>query len=83
MPPVTPGPAAPSRRRLLGVATLAVGWWAAGGIRSAGALTPFERLHTPVLRLPVVTTNGAKVPITVELEPSHGAGPSHHHVSGS
>jgi desulfoferrodoxin (superoxide reductase-like protein) len=30
-------------------------------------LPPFERLHFPILRLPIVTTNGAKVPVAVEM----------------
>lgn len=77
------------RRRFLGLASAAVGLWAAGGVRRAGgatpsrrlsaedpnALPPFERLHFPLLHLPVVTTNGAKVPVVVEMvhpmEPGH------------
>lgn len=70
-----------SRRGFLGLASAAGGWWVGGGRRRAwGAtpgrrlsaedpnlLSPFERLHLPVLQLPVVTTNGAKVPVVVEM----------------
>jgi sulfur-oxidizing protein SoxY len=71
---------------------MAAALWLGGGVRSAGGspplrapageldgLTPFERLHTPVLRLPVVTANGGKVPIAVEL--SHPMEPDHHITS--
>jgi desulfoferrodoxin (superoxide reductase-like protein) len=61
---------------MLGVASMAAGLWAAGGARPAGGSPPHERLHTPTVRLPVVTANGAKVPITVEL--SHPMEPSHY-----
>ncbi|HEX9899994.1 MAG TPA: thiosulfate oxidation carrier protein SoxY [Candidatus Methylomirabilis sp.] len=70
-----------SRRKFLGLASATVGLLSGGGIRrvwggSQGrrlrsddpdVLSPFERLHFPVLRLPVVTTNGAKVPVVVEM----------------
>jgi len=84
------GPGGLSRRRVLGGAAAAVGLWAdAGGRRSWGAspsrrlaadddpgwLSPFERVHVPGLRIPVVTANGAKVPVVVEMahpmEPGH------------
>lgn len=58
-----------------------MGFWGEGRIRRAwggppvrrlsaddpALLSPFERQHVPVLQLPVVTTNGAKVPIVVEM----------------
>ena len=40
------------------------------------ALTPFEREHLPVLRIPTSTANGNKVPIVVEM--SHPMTPDHH-----
>jgi desulfoferrodoxin (superoxide reductase-like protein) len=39
-------------------------------------LSAFERLHIPALRLPVVTANGDRVPITIEM--SHPMEPDHH-----
>jgi len=54
--------------------------WGAGDSRYLQSddpelLPPFERLHVPLLRLPVVTANGAKIPVTVEMthpmEPGH------------
>ncbi|MGH7267492.1 MAG: thiosulfate oxidation carrier protein SoxY [Candidatus Rokuibacteriota bacterium] len=85
-----PRPPGLSRRRFLEVASAAVGLGAVGlGSRPVRAAvprrplrredpapdTPFERLHYPLLSLPMVTTNGAKVPITVEMahpmEPDH------------
>jgi len=80
-----------SRRRFLGLSGTAVGLW--GGIRGAwggsggrrlsvddpSLLPPFERLHFPVLRLPVVTTNGDKVPIAVEM--THPMEPGHYVTS--
>jgi sulfur-oxidizing protein SoxY len=82
--------AALSRRHVLRLGALTAGLWAAGGAGRAAAgaparrvsvtdletLSPFERRHVPVLRLPVVTTNGAKVPVTVELD--HPMEPDHH-----
>ena len=70
-----------SRRAFLALASTAVGLMAEGGLwrggRAAEArrlsaddpdlLPPFERLHLPVLELPVVAGNGAKVPIVVEM----------------
>ena len=41
--------------------------------------SPFERLHLPVLRLPVVTNNGAKVPVVVEM--AHPMEPDHYITS--
>lgn len=78
-----------SRRSFLGLGSAAVGLLAEGRIRRAWGgtqvrrlsadnpdlLSPFERLHLPVLQLPVVTANGAKVPVVVEMahpmEPDH------------
>jgi sulfur-oxidizing protein SoxY len=79
-----------SRRAFLGWAsTAAVGLW----IPSARAappkrrfravdpalLSPFEREHVPVLRLPSTTTNAAKVPIVVEM--THPMDPDHYITS--
>ena len=72
------------------MAAVAVGFLGEGVWRRAGAgstsrrwnahdprvLSVFERLHFPVLRLPVVTANGDRVPITIEM--SHAMEPGHH-----
>ncbi len=42
-------------------------------------LSPFEREHLPALQLPAVTTNGAKVPIVVEM--NHPMTPDHYIAS--
>ncbi len=82
-----------SRRGVLGAAAAAVGLWGGGALgRAWGAaparrlssddpdlLNPFERLHLPVLRLPVVASNGAKVPIVVEM--AHPMEPGHYITS--
>lgn len=78
-----------SRRGFLGLASAAVGLMGVWGIRRAwpdtlgrgpladhpDLLSPSQQLHLPVLKLPTVTTNGAKVPIVVEMrhpmEPDH------------
>ncbi len=77
-----------SRRAFLGLASAAGLLGSAPGHRVWGAgdgrsltlddpdlLPPFERLHLPVLRLPMVASNGAKIPIAVEMthpmEPDH------------
>jgi sulfur-oxidizing protein SoxY len=71
-----------SRRRFIGLASAAVGLWVrpawAGeaGERRSPAL---EREHLPVLRVPRFTTNGAKVPVVVEL--AHPMTPDHHITS--
>lgn len=84
-----PRPPRLSRRSFLGVVPAAVGLVAAGGIRNLwgrsepahlraddpDALSPFERLHLPRLRLPAFTSNGAKVPLAVEM--SHPMDPGH------
>jgi sulfur-oxidizing protein SoxY len=87
---VTPDLAAPvpllSRRRFIGLTSAAAAaLWAprarAGAAtsldgRDPGSLSPFEREHLPLLRLPDVTQNGAKVPIAVEMD--HPMTPDHH-----
>ena len=78
-----------SRRDVLGLALATVGLSGLAGRRAGAAgpegrrrwgdeladLSPFERLHHPVVRLPVVTANGDRVPIVVEMthpmEPEH------------
>lgn len=78
-----------SRRAFLALAPAAVGLLGEGRARQAfggsqarhlrsddpDLLPPFERLHLPVLELPIVTANGAKVPVVVEMahpmEPEH------------
>jgi len=78
-----------SRRGFIGLVPAALGLLAEGRRSRAGAadprryfrgdppgdLSPFERLHAPVLRLPAATANGARVPIVVEMahpmEPGH------------
>jgi len=76
-----PRPAGWSRRDVLGVALATVGLSGLTGRRASAAgtkerrrrgdeladLSPFERLHYPVVRLPVVTANGDRVPIAVEM----------------
>ena len=82
-----------SRRRFLGGVAATVGLWGGGasGLAWGAAparrlsaddpdlLSPFERLHLPVLRLPVVASNGAKVPIVVEM--THPMEPGHYITS--
>ncbi len=46
-----------------------------GGGADPDALSSFEGLHRPVLRLPALTSNGAKVPISIEM--SHPMQPDH------
>ena len=79
-----------SRRSFLGVVPAAVGLVAAGEIRRVfvrsepvpghgadpGALPPSEGLHSPRLKLPSFTSNGAKVPVAVEM--SHPMEPGHY-----
>lgn len=72
-----------SRREFLGAAALAVALGVAGraGAAPAGGRRDgepergpeFERLHRPVLRMPALTENGARVPIVVEMEHSMAA----------
>ncbi len=85
-PSIASRPPGLSRRTFLGLASAAVGLMrirhasgsTSGRQRRADdpdLLSPFERLHLPRLRLPVVATNGAKVPVVVEMahpmEPDH------------
>jgi sulfur-oxidizing protein SoxY len=76
-----------SRRRFIGLTSAAAAglWipraWAGPPVtsldgRDPGSLSPFEREHLPILRLPGTTTNGAKVPIVVEMD--HPMAPDHH-----
>ncbi len=74
-----------SRRGFLGLAAAAGGFAAVGHLEAAprrrlaeewGALPAFERLHFPQVRLPVVTANGDRVPITIEM--GHPMEPAHH-----
>jgi sulfur-oxidizing protein SoxY len=75
-----------SRRGFLGlVPAAAAGLWVPRALASAAAtsldgrdpasLTPLEREHLPVLRLPELTSNGAKLPIVVEMD--HPMTPDH------
>jgi sulfur-oxidizing protein SoxY len=87
-PPEAPRAPELSRRRLLGLAAVAAGLL--GGRRGVEAdsparrwsvndpraLSPVERLHFPAVRLPVMTGNGDRVPITIEM--SHPMEPGHH-----
>jgi desulfoferrodoxin (superoxide reductase-like protein) len=82
-----------SRRAVLGLASAAIGvlaegvarrGWSASEARRLRAddpdvLPPFERQHLPVLRLPVIAGNGAKVPIVVEM--AHPMEPGHYIAS--
>src|SRR5690349_9579555 len=81
------GPTAIGRRGFLGLASAAVGLClplpralAGEGRMLRGddpaALSPLEREHLPLVRLPVLTNNGAKVPIIVEMD--HPMTPEHH-----
>ena len=83
MPPRSPSL---SRRGFLGLAVAVGGLGAGIGRLGAaprrrtteewGALSAFERLHFPQVRLPVVTANGDRVPITIEM--GHPMEPGHH-----
>lgn len=79
-------PPAVSRRAFLALGAAAAGALAVPRRPRAGTrvvspddldrLSPFERLHAPVLRLPAVTTNGHAVPIVVEM--THPMEADHH-----
>jgi sulfur-oxidizing protein SoxY len=81
-------PSSLSRRSFLGLASVAVGGLCIpralatndAGVRmlgdDLGALSPFEREHLPLVRLPPLTNNGGKVPILVEMD--HPMTPEHH-----
>jgi sulfur-oxidizing protein SoxY len=83
---MTPRPPRLSRRRFLGLVPAAAAlWvprgWADDGVRALraddpDALSPLEREHLPLLRVPATTVNGAKVPIVVEMD--HPMTPEHH-----
>jgi len=74
VPEFIPGSAAFTRRRLLVVAGSAVGLALVRGrlhdgpAQAAGSHTPPPHAAPPIIRLPVLTENGAKVPIVVEVE---------------
>lgn len=88
-----PRPPDVSRRGFLALAAAAVGVAAGGALAPARGgtparrlrvedlygLPPFERLHAPDLRLPVLTINGDKVPIVVEM--THPMTPDHRILS--
>lgn len=63
----------PSRREVLGLAAGAAAAAVASAARGAWAAPPGHHL---VLRVPVLTANGARVPIVVEME--HPMEPDHH-----
>lgn len=83
MSPRSPGL---SRRAFLGVAAAAGGLAIAAGPLGVAArrraaeewdtLPAFDRLHLPQVRLPVVTANGDRVPIAIEM--GHPMEPGHH-----
>jgi sulfur-oxidizing protein SoxY len=86
-PSLAPRSAAVSRREFVGGAAAAAGLLAAGVAGASeprrfvrgdppGDLSPFERLHAPLLRLPPATASGARVPIVVEM--SHPMTADHH-----
>ncbi|OLC32670.1 MAG: hypothetical protein AUH81_15915 [Candidatus Rokubacteria bacterium 13_1_40CM_4_69_5] len=87
-----PRPQPLARRRFLGLVSAAAGLvaaeplsraWARSELARSGddpdALPPFERLHLPRLRSPAFASNGAKVPVVVEM--SHPMDPSHYIAS--
>jgi sulfur-oxidizing protein SoxY len=69
-----------SRRAFIGLASAAAGLWIrpawAGPREGRGRSSALEREHVPVLRLPEMTRNGAKVPIVVEM--AHPMTADHH-----
>lgn len=79
-------PSALSRRAFLALAPAAAAlvsaraWAGTGRVRALGGdpsrLSPFQRDHLPLVRLPRSTQNGGKVPITVEM--THPMTPDHH-----
>ena len=74
MPDLIPGPVVVTRRRLLVVAGAAAGLALVRGrlhdgpAQAAGAHAPPAHAAAPTIRLPVLTENGAKVPVVVEVE---------------
>ncbi len=83
---MSPRPVSLSRRAFLGLASAAGGIAIAAGHPGAAprrhpaedwdALSAFERLHFPKVRLPVMTANGDRVPIAIEM--GHPMEPGHH-----
>jgi desulfoferrodoxin (superoxide reductase-like protein) len=75
-----------SRRDFLGIASTIAGFYASGAqagppkrrflAGDAALLSPLEREHLPVLRIPAKTRNAHKVPIVVEM--SHPMTREHH-----
>lgn len=79
-----------SRRRFLGLAAGLIGLFGEAPLRAVpaasrrhfGALddpdvgSPFERVHRPRLELPIVASDGAKVPVLIQM--SHPMEPDHH-----
>ena len=76
-----PAPRVVSRRSVLALAASAAGLAVDPAMRRAlGAGSPaHERLHRPLLELPSATSNGAKVPIRVDVP--HPMDPDHHVTS--
>jgi len=74
VPDLIPGPVVVTRRRLLIVAGAAAGLALVRGrlhdgpAQAAGAHAPPAHAAPPTIRLPVLTENGAKVPVVVEVE---------------
>jgi sulfur-oxidizing protein SoxY len=64
-----------SRRRFVGLAALAAGLTAPPGPRQAASAPALEELHRPRLRVPTATSNGARVPIVVDVP--HPMTPEH------
>jgi sulfur-oxidizing protein SoxY len=79
--PLAPWPSALSRRRFLGWATTVTGLGLDATLRRAWSTEAPARdpLHWPVLNVPSSTSNGARVPIRVEL--AHPMDPDHHVTS--
>ncbi len=74
-----------SRRDFLGFASAAVGLWIPARWATASASgdpaprSLLESEHLPLLQVPAVTKNGAKVPIIVQMD--HPMTPDHHITS--
>jgi len=77
-PTRVPRPAV-SRRRFLRLAAAAAGVAAAGAPAWRQAATAADDVHRPRLRLPAATSNGSRVPITVDV--AHPMDPGHHVTS--
>jgi sulfur-oxidizing protein SoxY len=72
-----PGGTELSRRRFIGLAAMAAGLMARPGVLQGGSepSPTFEDLHRPRLRVPALTSNGARVPIIVDVP--HPMTPEH------